>query len=134
MSDLAPFVAAVVRDPVVVDLLQENEKLKEVVRKSRTIQLVLRNMFAPETVVLAQGQLEEGKYLEGAFRHEDYVVKLSIERAFAPHDLRRAHLTIGGHTLYSSHVRVGVVSQPPSPCVPSLVISSRFPRTMWTLL
>jgi hypothetical protein len=56
MSDLAPFVAAVLRDEVVDDLKQENENLRRKLRLCRAV-----TISGPQgTPVYAEGQFEEG--------------------------------------------------------------------------
>jgi len=58
MSDLAPFVAATLRDKVIADMKEENDALREQVRKSRTVAIT-----GPSgTPVYCQAQLDEGEY------------------------------------------------------------------------
>jgi hypothetical protein len=58
MSDLAPFVAAVLKDKATADLLQENDELRFALRTSRVV-----TVTGPGgTPVYAEGQFEEGRH------------------------------------------------------------------------
>jgi hypothetical protein len=59
MSDLAPFVAATIRDKVVADLKEENDKLRKQLRQRWTVE-VLRN-DEESRVVYATGQFDQGQ-------------------------------------------------------------------------
>jgi hypothetical protein len=58
MSDLAPFVASVLYDRVLADTKQENDSLKEQLRKSRAVQII-----SEDGTVYAEAQFEDGSYL-----------------------------------------------------------------------
>jgi hypothetical protein len=60
MSDLAPFVVAVLKDKVTADLLQENEELQCKLRNSRKVSIT----GPGGTPVYAEGQFEEGRHAE----------------------------------------------------------------------
>ena len=60
MSDLAPFVAAALRDKVVDDLLEENKRLKEKVEVLGEIRIVGRDTTRNAAVVYAKGKMAEG--------------------------------------------------------------------------
>jgi hypothetical protein len=90
MSDLAPFVAATIRDKVVVDLKEENDKLREQLRQRWTVQ-VLRN-DEESRVVYATGQFDQGQ-ADTPF----WKVSLSPEAVSCPlSDLANVELHIGG--------------------------------------
>jgi hypothetical protein len=90
MSDLAPFVAAVLKDSVTADLLEENRKLRLELQKCRTVSITGPN-GAP---VYAVGRFEEGMHsgnpnLWAVSLHETGV-------SFSLADLRSVEVRLGG--------------------------------------
>ena len=73
MSDLAPFVAATLRDKVIYELLEENKKLQERVRASMTVEITgQERLFECEGVVICPTNTERlNPYL---VYHEPYVI------------------------------------------------------------
>lgn len=60
MSDLAPFVAALLESKVIVEMKEEIDSLREQVRQSRTVAIT-----GPRgTPVYCQGQFDEGRYAD----------------------------------------------------------------------
>ena len=64
MSDLAPFVAAALRDKACNDLLEENRALQKTQTEARTVEIT-----GPDgTPVFAKGMIHEGEYQSGGER------------------------------------------------------------------
>jgi hypothetical protein len=61
MSDLAPFVAAVLHDRVLTEIKQEVDHLSEQLQKVRAVQII-----SVSGTVYAAGQLQDGHYNENA--------------------------------------------------------------------
>jgi hypothetical protein len=57
MSDLAPFVAAVLRDKVLAEIKKENDSLLQQLQKARAVQIISEN-----GTVYAEAQFEDGSY------------------------------------------------------------------------
>ena len=65
MSDLAPFVAALLRDRIVAEMLEENKQLRKQLSYSRKIEVVVDHKHVDnksDTVILAKGHLDQGYY------------------------------------------------------------------------
>eukprot|EP00978_Attheya_sp_CCMP212_P002719 scaffold5585_cov57-Attheya_sp.AAC.1 len=76
MSDIAPFVAATIRDKVVDDLMKENADLKLKLSRMQEIELTGPN----GTPVYATGMLDQGKY---TYAGMEWFVEL-VEQAKVP--------------------------------------------------
>jgi hypothetical protein len=89
MSDLAPFVAAVLKDRVVAEMKQEVDHLSEQLQKSRAVQII-----SASGTVYAEGQFQDGFYLYNA---TVWAVELTKQPASCPlSDLTNARICIGG--------------------------------------
>ncbi|CAB9512756.1 expressed unknown protein [Seminavis robusta] len=113
MSDLAPFVAAALRDKVVSDLQAENERLQEQLNAYRRIQIVTGSHGhfevdeedsddedAKPLVVHAQGQLEEGSILSS--NRNLFELKLEGKQPCPLPELRNARIMVGGY--HKTHI------------------------------
>ena len=85
MSDLAPFVAAALRDKVVLDMLQEVEELKRQLSRARRVTI------QGTTGVWAEAQLEDGHTMDPSRWNVDFPKNSSNIG-----DIRWAEFKIGG--------------------------------------
>jgi hypothetical protein len=89
MSDLAPFVAAVLYDKVLAETKQEVDRLSEQLQKSRAVQMISAN-----GTVYAEGQFQEGCFNVDS---RVWIVRLHKELALCPlSDLTNVEIRIGG--------------------------------------
>jgi hypothetical protein len=89
MSDLAPFVAAVLYDKVLAETKQEVDRLSEQLQKSRAVQMISAN-----GTVYAEGQFEEG-----CFNGDSNLWMVRLHKQLAPcplSDLTNVQICIGG--------------------------------------
>jgi len=87
MSDLAPFVAATIRDKVVMDLKEENDKLREQLRQRWAIEI----SGAEGTPVYATGQFDQGEA-----KDTFWVINLSEVQPCPLSALEDVQITVGG--------------------------------------
>lgn len=73
MSDLAPFVAAVLRDKVILDQLEEMKDLRRQLKRARQV-AVISNVEA-DTIVFAEGQLEDGNAIDPFTWNVEFISK-----------------------------------------------------------
>jgi hypothetical protein len=96
MSDLAPFVAATIRDKVVDDLMKEVDSLKLQLSKTQEIEVTGPN----GTPVYATGMLDQGVYTEdGEFWEVDLVERIGVPLSAIVHSRdqgSRIELHVGG--------------------------------------
>ncbi len=91
MSDLAPFVAAALRDKVIYELLEENKKLRERARFGMTVEVT-----GPEgQPVYARGQFDEN----GEVHENPNLWRVRLPEQLHPcplKDLKNIEIWIGG--------------------------------------
>jgi hypothetical protein len=93
MSDLAPFVAAVLRDKVIVEIKQEIDGLKEKLRECRTVTIT-----GPQgTPVYAEGRFEQGEYGDNAFLW-DVALEQQLQQPCPLSALPSVEVRVGGMT------------------------------------
>ena len=68
MSDLAQFVAATIRDKVVLDLLEENKRLRNLINKHNTIEITGENGYP--TYLRAQQYIDGAYIVDSKYKHE----------------------------------------------------------------
>jgi hypothetical protein len=89
MSDLAPFVAAVLYDRVLAEIKQEVDHLSEQLQNSRAVQII-----DASGTVYAEGQFQDGFYSNNG---ESWAVGLTKQLASCPlSDLTNARICMGG--------------------------------------
>jgi hypothetical protein len=89
MSDLAPFVAAVLYDKVLAETKQEVDRLSEQLQKSLAVQMISAN-----GTVYAEGQFEEGCFNGDS---NFWIVRMHKQLASCPlSDLTNVQICIGG--------------------------------------
>jgi hypothetical protein len=93
MSDLAPFVAASIRDKVVADLKEENDKLRDQLRQRWAVEVggdATKTEGSPRTLY-ATGQFDQGKS-----DRQFWTVSLSEAASCPLSALQNAELHVGG--------------------------------------
>lgn len=85
MSDLAPFVAAVLRDKVVVDQIEELQELKQQLSRARRVTI------HGSSGILAEAQFESGYFIDPTKWNVDF-----LENSCAINNLRSSVIKVGG--------------------------------------
>lgn len=104
MSDLAPFVASLLRDRVVADMYEENKQLRKQLNYYRQLEVVVDHKNADnkhDTVVLAEGQFERG-YVDIKSKYNDTpMFNIHFSKTFGCplRVLRKAQIRMGGISL-----------------------------------
>lgn len=90
MSDLAPFVAAALRDKTVTDLLEENESLRKVLEKRQLVEVT----GPGGSPIYAEALMDEGEYSGGG--HNWLVEMTHLVDPLPLDQLRKLEIRLGG--------------------------------------